>query len=61
MKKNSSFSPKYQKYLKNKKVDKITTILYQILLLVIVGVIWEIFTQVGILDKFFLLASNNND
>lgn len=51
--KNNNFSPKYKKFLKNIKVDKITTKIYQILILVVFVALWEILVATGVLDAFF--------
>lgn len=53
MKKKNNFSPKYKKYLKDIKVDKVTTYIYQILILVGFIAVWEILVGVGVLDVFF--------
>ena len=53
MKKNNNFSPKYLKYLKSLKVDKITTHLYQFLILIGFVIIWEILVNASVLDAFF--------
>lgn len=53
MKKNNLFSPKYLSYLKKIKLNKITTKVYQILLLVFIIVIWEIFADTKVIDPFF--------
>jgi len=46
-------SEKYLKYLKSLKVDKTTTIIFQLLILVAFLAIWEILTLVNVLDPFF--------
>ena len=53
MKKNKKFSPKYLKYLKSLKIDKITTRLYQFLILIGIISIWELLVNFGVLDAFF--------
>jgi len=52
-KQNTTCSPKYLKYLKKQKVDTITTKIYQILLLAIFLVLWEVLVQTGAIDAFF--------
>lgn len=51
--KNNILTPKYKKFLKRKKIDFLTTKLYQVLLLVVIVVLWEILTRTGVLDPFF--------
>lgn len=53
MKKNNNFSPKYQKFLRGIKVDKVTTLVYQLLILVGFISLWEILVALGVLDEFF--------
>ena len=52
--KNINYSKEHKKYLKKIKVDKFTTLLAQILLLVLIIGLWELLTYVGVLDAFFL-------
>ena len=47
------YSIEHKKYLKSKKLDKITTVVSQILLLVTIIALWEILTQTKVLDPFF--------
>lgn len=49
----NNLSPKYKKFLKSIKKDKVTTKIYQLLILVGVIAIWEIMVAVGTLDPFF--------
>lgn len=53
MRKNKNISLKYANYLKRNKINLVTTKVFQILILVVVALVWEILTSVGILDKFF--------
>lgn len=46
-------SQKYLKYLKGLKVDAITTKIYQILLLAILLVLWEVLVATNVMDGFF--------
>ncbi len=48
-----NYSPKYQKYLRGLKINKITTLAYQILILLAFIAFWEILVAVGALDAFF--------
>ena len=52
MKKNN-FSPKDKKFLKKNKIDKLTTLIFQFLILISIIAIWELLTSVGLLDPFF--------
>lgn len=51
--KNNNFSPSHKLYLKKIKRDKAFVLSGQILLLVAILGLWELFTSVGILDPFF--------
>ncbi len=53
MKKGNNITGKYQHFLKAQKIDYLTTKAYQILLLMVFVVIWEVLTKVGIVDPFF--------
>ena len=53
MKKIPEYSLEHKNYLKKKKIDKITTLVAQILLLVVIVSLWEILTQTKVLDPFF--------
>lgn len=53
MKKNNMLSTKYLKYLKKIRLDKITTKIYQVLLLIIIVAVWEILAQTKVIDPFF--------
>ena len=53
MKNNKNYSDKYLKYLKGIRVDTITTKVYQILILAVLIVLWEVLTAVGVMDPFF--------
>ena len=53
-KKVINYSLEHKKYLKKLKVDKVTTIIAQILLLVVFLGIWELLTATYVLDPFFL-------
>ena len=52
--KQVNYSKEHKRYLKNLKIDKFTTILAQVLLLVVLIGLWELLTAVGVLDAFFL-------
>ncbi len=51
--KKIDYSNEHIKYLKLKKTDKITTILAQIFLLITIIALWELLTQLKVLDPFF--------
>ena len=53
MRNENNYSVKYRTYLKKIKVDKITTIVLQLLILACFFALWEIFVAVGALDAFF--------
>ena len=53
MKNKNNLSPKYQKFLKGIKVDKATTLVYQLLILIGFISLWEVLVAVGVLDAFF--------
>ncbi len=46
-------SPKYLEYLKKLKKDKVSTLIYQILILLGFISVWEVLVSVGLLDAFF--------
>lgn len=48
------YSKEHNIYLKKIKTDKITTKIYQIIILVAIVALWEVLTQTYILDPFFL-------
>ena len=55
MKKNKiNYSKEHKKYLKQIKIDKFTTLVAQVLLLVAIVGLWELLTYVGVLDAFFI-------
>lgn len=51
--KNKNLSPKYKKFLKGIKVDKTTTLIYQLLVLIGFIALWEILVATNVLDAFF--------
>lgn len=53
-KKIITYSNEHKKYLKKIKIDKTTTIVAQILILVIFLGLWELLTMTNVLDPFFL-------
>ncbi len=55
MKKNKydGLSVKYIKYLKNLKKDKITTRIYQFILLATLVILWEVLVATNVMDAFF--------
>ena len=53
MKKNNIYSKKYSTFLKKQKTDKVTTKVYQLLILIAVVVVWEILAQTRVIDPFF--------
>ena len=50
---NNKASPKYLKYLKSLKIDIVTTKVYQILLLAVFLVLWEVLVELKVMDAFF--------
>lgn len=52
-KKNSLYSEKYKNYRKSLKIDKFTTYLFQLLVLVGFIALWEILVAINVLDPFF--------
>ena len=53
-KKEVNYSLDHKKYLKKIKVDKFTTLIFQILILIAIIALWEILTATGVMDPFFL-------
>ena len=49
-----NYSLEHKKYLKKIKVDKFTTLIFQILILIAIIALWEILTATGVMDPFFL-------
>lgn len=53
-KKKVNYSKEHKKYLRSLKVDKATTIIAQIVILVVFIGLWELLTATKVLDPFFL-------
>ena len=53
-KEKNNYSNEHKKYLKRIKVDKITTIIAQVSLLILFLGLWELFTALNVIDPFFL-------
>lgn len=50
----NNYSQEHKRYLKRIKVDKLTTLIAQILILIVFLALWEVLTLTNVIDPFFL-------
>lgn len=53
-KKSVNFSKEYRRYLKKQKTNKITIIVVQLIILVLLIGMWELFAQLNLINTFFI-------